>query len=293
MSDFLPIPAVFLMTRNPIQGGDGGGEGDFAGEDDAGDDFGEFVYFVAAETANIFETFALGGEGGSAAVGGDDEGGDGYGKIEVVFGGEFDVDDAGGGFGDVGDVLAGGDEHGGDAVGGVEAVVVGPGEDGADVGDAGHVGQVFRFHPHLLNENVALDGAFGRDALASGSHDVDLGGFLVGGEVGFEKEVDNAGVVIEYPTTSGEGGSADHVLPGGVAGGVVEAQVGEFAGEIAVYVLEFGNTGGGFGLFFDMGEVFGGLYPLNEFPCGAGVGKDEDRRSLHGVAHNAALDTAG
>src|SRR5690606_35783198 len=75
----LAVAAVFLVTGDPIEGGDGGGKGDLSGEDDSGDDFGEFIDLVLAVTAEEFEAFALGGEADAPAVGGDDEGGNGDG----------------------------------------------------------------------------------------------------------------------------------------------------------------------------------------------------------------------
>ena len=66
--------------------------------------------------------------------------------------------------------------------------------------------------------------------LPRGAHDVDLGGFFVGGEVGLEVEALDllAVVVIEDPGTGGEGGTAHHVLSAGVACLVVEPEKGEF-----------------------------------------------------------------
>ena len=226
----LAIAAVLFVTADPVEGADGGGQGELSGQDGAGDYFGEFFDFSSAGTAQELETFPLCRQGGAAAVGGDDERWDGNRDVEVLFVGEFDVDDAGRRFGHVGHVLAGGDENGGDGVGGVEAVVVDACEDGTDVGDAVVVEELLRLDAHVLDEDVAGYDRFGGDALAAGAHDVDLGGFFVGGEVGLEVEALDllAVVVIEDPGTGGEGCAAHHVLSASVACLVVEAEKGEF-----------------------------------------------------------------
>ena len=147
-----------------------------------------------------------------------------------------------------------------------------------------------RLDAHVLDQDIALERAFGDDALAARVHDVDLRRLLVGGQVGFQVEVLDAIVVVQDPTAGSKGGAADHVLPGGVAGGVVEAQVGELAGQVGIDVLELGHAGGGFGLFGDLGEV--GPHPLDEVARLGGIVKDEDRRALHRVADHRALDAA-
>ena len=147
----LAIAAVFFVAADPIEGADGGGQGELSGQDGAGDYFGEFFDFSSAGTAEELETFPLCCQGGAAAVGGDDEGWDGNRDVEVLFVGEFDVDDAGRRFGYVGHVLAGGDEDGGDGVGGVEAVVVDACEYGADIGDAVVVEELLGLDAHVLD----------------------------------------------------------------------------------------------------------------------------------------------
>ena len=147
----LAIASVLFVTADPVEGADGGGEGELSGQDCAGDYLGEFFDFSSAGTAQKLETFTLGRQCGAAAVGGDDERWDGNRDVEVLFVGEFDVDDAGRRFGDVGHVLAGGDEDGGDGVGGVKAVVVDACEDGTDVGDAVVVEELLGVYAHVLD----------------------------------------------------------------------------------------------------------------------------------------------
>src|SRR5690606_1852056 len=88
-------------------------------------------------------------------------------------------------------VLPGGDEYGRDAVGRVQPVVVGPGQKSPHVRHACVVVQRLGIDAHVLDEHVARDDALGGDALAARAHDVDLAGFLVGGEIAFEVEARN------------------------------------------------------------------------------------------------------
>ena len=97
-------------------------------------------------------------------------------------------------------------------------------------------------------------------------------------------------VVVQDPTGGSEGGAADHILPGGVARREVEAQEGEFAGQVGIDIGQLGHTGGGLGLFPDL--VDGLLHPLDEVARAARIVEDKDRRALHGVADHRHFHTA-
>ena len=195
-----------------------------------------FLHLAAADAAEDLQALALGGEAGAAAVGGHDQRRDGDRDVEVLLRRHLGVDDAGRRLGDVRHVLAGGDEHRRDAVRRVAAVVVGAREEGADVGDAGVVVEGLGVDPHVLDQHVARDRRLGGHPLAAGAHDVDLRRLLVGREVRLQVEVADLVVVLQDPGAGGEGGAAHHVLAGGVAGGVVEAQEDQLVRQVAVDV---------------------------------------------------------
>ena len=97
-------------------------------------------------------------------------------------------------------------------------------------------------------------------------------------------------IVVQNPTAGGEGGAPHHVLPGGIAGGVVEAQIDELVGQIVIDVEQLRHAGGGFGFVFDGGEVV--LHPRDEIAPGARILEDEDRRALHGIGDDGDLHAA-
>ena len=97
-------------------------------------------------------------------------------------------------------------------------------------------------------------------------------------------------IVVQNPTAGGKGGAPHHVLPGGIAGGVVEAQIDELVGEVGIDVVQLRHARGGLGFFFDGGEVV--LHPLDEVAPGARILKDEDRRALHRIGDDGDLHAA-
>ncbi len=188
------------------------------------------------------------------------------------------------------DILARSDEHRGDGVGCVQAVVVGAGEERADVGHPGVIGERFRFHAQLLDQDVALDDRLRRDPFAAGAHDVDLRRLLVGGEVGLQVEALDAGVTVDDPTARGEGRAPHHVLARRVPGGEVEAQVGELVGQERVDIQQFGHFRGCLSFLSEFIQVF--VHPLDEVTRTARVLEGEHRRALHRIVDHGALDAA-
>ena len=177
------------------------------------------------------------------------------------------------------------------ALGECSPLLLAPERNDADVGHAPVVAQALRLHPHHVQQHVALDHALGGHPLAPGAHEVDLRRLLVGGQVGLEVEAPDGVVVLEDPAAGGEGGAAHHVLARGVAGGVVEAEVGELAGQVGLDVLQLADPGGGLRLAADVGHVL--VDPVAEGPGLARGVEDEHRGALHVVALDGAGHPAG
>jgi hypothetical protein len=79
-------------------------------------------------------------------------------------------------------------------------------------------------------------------------------------------------------------------LPGCIAGGVVEAQKGEFVGLVAVDVVQLRHAGCRFCVLADDAHIL--VHPLDEIPRPSCVIKNEDRRALHSVGHNRTFHSA-
>jgi hypothetical protein len=82
-----------------------------------------------------------------------------------------------------------------------------------------------------------------------------------------------------------------HVLSGGVAGGVVEAQPAHLADRVLLDVAQLAAGRRLLGLGLDGGEVR--RHPFAEGARGTRVGKHEQRRALHRVVEHGGADAAG
>ena len=114
---------------------------------------------------------------------------------------------------------------------------------------------------------------------------------LVRGQVGFQVEVPDPGVVRPDPGAGAQGGLAGEVLPGRVAGGVVEPQEHEPARGELLDVVQAADPGGGIGLGLDRREA-----GRNPVPEGAGLPRAveaEGRGALHDVRHHGGPHPAG
>ena len=93
----------------------------------------------------------------------------------------------------------------------------------------------------MFDENVSRNRAFGGDAFAASSHNIDLRSLFVGREIRFEIEMfDRVFFVnVDDPAARRKRRASDHILSGGIARRVVETQINEFIRSVSVNVFEF------------------------------------------------------
>jgi serine phosphatase RsbU (regulator of sigma subunit) len=108
----------------------------------------------------------------------------------------------------------------------------------------------------MVNDDLAGNGRFRRDPLATGHHGINLRGLLVGRKVRFEEPAANGAIVRGNPNACGPSGAPDHVLPRGVPRVKVESEVYKLVRLAALDVLQFPVPGRGFCDLLDFGEMF-------------------------------------
>ena len=144
--------------------------------------------------------------------------------------------------------------------------------------------QRLRLNAQVLEQHIALDGGLGDDAFAARAHDVDVRRLLVSSQVRLEIEMAHTRVVVNNPAAGGKSGAPHHVLPGGIARGIGEAQVGELAGQEGLNVEQLGHARACLGHFGNACKVL--RHPQREVTRLLCVVKNEDGRTLHAVARN-------